>query len=179
MRHFSHGLWLLFLVHCSETAWKRLLRRLSCIVLCGFVRSSTAMAMVTPVSFHYRSHENDVYPFTWNLSKCPAPLETNHLFTLNYQKESDLIRVSGNCVLVSFFGFEYRSISVCLSFKYGKNLRLWAAANQPIPWVLEVFLSCGRNFRCWPQADTLSTSGEAARKARGSLWRLDRNRKPR
>ena len=43
MRHFSHGLWLLFLVLCSETARKRLLRRLSCIVLCGFFRSSTAI----------------------------------------------------------------------------------------------------------------------------------------
>ena len=33
-------------------------------------------------------HENDVYTFTWNVSKCPAPLETNHLFTLNYKRKA-------------------------------------------------------------------------------------------
>ena len=25
-----------------------------------------------------------------------------------------------------------------------------------VPWVPEVFLACGRNFRCWPKADTSS-----------------------
>ena len=31
-----------------------------------------------------------------------------------------------------------------------------------VPWVPEVFLACGGNFRCWPKAE--ATSGEAARK---------------
>ena len=36
-----------------------------------------------------------------------------------------------------------------------------------LPWVPEVFLAWGGNFRCWPKADT-STSGEAARKTSGT-----------
>ena len=35
-----------------------------------------------------------------------------------------------------------------------------------LPWVREVFLAYGGNFRCWPKAE--ATSGEAARKTRGS-----------
>ena len=27
---------------------------------------------------------------------------------------------------------------------------------NPVPWVPEVFLACGGNFRCWPKADTSS-----------------------
>ena len=30
-----------------------------------------------------------------------------------------------------------------------------------LPWVPEVFLACGGNFRCWPKAE--ATSGEAFR----------------
>ena len=41
-----------------------------------------------------------------------------------------------------------------------------------LPWVPEVFLACGGNFRCWPKADTSSaaeaTSDEAARKTSGT-----------
>ena len=35
-----------------------------------------------------------------------------------------------------------------------------------VPWVPEVFLACGGNFRCWPKAE--ATSGEAARKTSGT-----------
>ena len=28
-----------------------------------------------------------------------------------------------------------------------------------LPWVPEVFLACGGNFRCWPKADTSSAVG--------------------
>ena len=35
-----------------------------------------------------------------------------------------------------------------------------------IPWVPEVFLACGGNFRCWPKAE--ATSGEAASKTSGT-----------
>ena len=40
-----------------------------------------------------------------------------------------------------------------------------------IPWVPEVFLACGVNFRCLPKADTSSAVGRS--------HELDRNRKPR
>ena len=28
-----------------------------------------------------------------------------------------------------------------------------------LPWVTEVFLACGRNFSCWPKAETSSAVG--------------------
>ena len=48
-----------------------------------------------------------------------------------------------------------------------------------LPWVPEIFLACGGNFRCWPKADTSSAvgrsheqakprAGEAARKTSGT-----------
>ena len=30
-----------------------------------------------------------------------------------------------------------------------------------LPWVPEVFLACGGNFRCWPKADTSSAVGQS------------------
>ena len=30
-----------------------------------------------------------------------------------------------------------------------------------VPWVPEVFLACGGNFRCWPKADTFSAVGRS------------------
>ena len=30
-----------------------------------------------------------------------------------------------------------------------------------LPWVPEVFLACGGNFRCWPKADTSSAVGRS------------------
>ena len=30
-----------------------------------------------------------------------------------------------------------------------------------VPWVPEVFLACGGNFRCWPKADTTSVVGRS------------------
>ena len=41
-----------------------------------------------------------------------------------------------------------------------------AALFSVLPWVPEVFLACGGNFRCWPKAE--ATSGEAARKTSGT-----------
>jgi len=40
-----------------------------------------------------------------------------------------------------------------------------------VPWVPEVFLACGGNFRCWPKADTaedLTETGNRARKVSGT-----------
>ena len=34
-----------------------------------------------------------------------------------------------------------------------------------IPWVPEVFLACGGNFRCWPKADTSSAVGRSHERA--------------
>ena len=41
-----------------------------------------------------------------------------------------------------------------------------------VPWVPEVFLACGGNFRCWPKADTTSVVGRShERQPRlKSLW---------
>ena len=33
-----------------------------------------------------------------------------------------------------------------------------------LPWVPEVFLACGGNFRCWPKADTSSAVGRSREK---------------
>ena len=38
-----------------------------------------------------------------------------------------------------------------------------------IPWVPEVFLACGGNFRCWPKADTSSAVGAGHYKTRQKL----------
>ena len=35
-----------------------------------------------------------------------------------------------------------------------------------IPWVPEVFLACGGNFRCWPKADTSSAVGRSHEQAK-------------
>ena len=40
-----------------------------------------------------------------------------------------------------------------------------------LPWVLEVFLACGGNFRCWPKAEAtsgLTETGNRARKVSGT-----------
>ena len=33
------------------------------------------------------------------------------------------------------------------------------AVSKNVPWVPEVFLACGGNFRCWPKVDTSSAVG--------------------
>ena len=33
--------------------------------------------------------------------------------------------------------------------------------SSAVPWVPEVFLACGVNFRCWPKADTSSAVGRS------------------
>ena len=40
-----------------------------------------------------------------------------------------------------------------------------------VPWVPEVFLACGGNFRCWPKAEAtkdLTETGNRARKVSGT-----------
>ena len=40
-----------------------------------------------------------------------------------------------------------------------------------LPWVQEVFLACGGNFRCWPKAEAksgLTETGNRARKVSGT-----------
>ena len=43
-----------------------------------------------------------------------------------------------------------------------------------LPWVPEVFLACGGNFRCWPKANTSSAkeTGNRARKVSGTQGRV-------
>ena len=53
------------------------------------------------------------------------------------------------------------------SFDSGRQIIFTSPTIVRLPWVPEVFLACGGNFRCWPKAE--GTSGEAARKTRGSL----------
>ena len=45
--------------------------------------------------------------------------------------------------------------------------RLQGLSLFPVPWVPEVFLACGGNFRCWPKADTSSAVGRSREK---NLW---------
>ena len=44
--------------------------------------------------------------------------------------------------------------------------------HSQIPWVPEVFLACGGNFRCWPKADTSSAVGwsHERRSSEKNLW---------
>ena len=41
-----------------------------------------------------------------------------------------------------------------------------------VPWVPEVFLACGGNFRCWPKADTSLAVGRSHewRSREKNLW---------
>ena len=41
------------------------------------------------------------------------------------------------------------------------SLSVVMTARLLIRWVPEVFLACGRNFRCWPKADTSSAVGRS------------------
>ena len=40
--------------------------------------------------------------------------------------------------------------------------------NPILPWVPEVFLACGGNFRYWPKAEDLTQTGNRARKISGT-----------
>ena len=42
-----------------------------------------------------------------------------------------------------------------------KSVRNPVINADSIPWVPEVFLACGGNFRCWPKADTSSAVGRS------------------
>ena len=52
--------------------------------------------------------------------------------------------------------------------KFRDNSRIF------IPWVSEVFLACGGNFRCWPKANTSSAVGRSheRRSREKNLWPL-------
>ena len=59
------------------------------------------------------------------------------------------------------------------------SLSVVMTARLLIRWVPEVFLACGRNFRCWPKADTssghykdLTETGNRARKVSGTQGRF-------
>ena len=43
----------------------------------------------------------------------------------------------------------------------GPLVAIFLLMRSDLPWVTEVFLACGGNFRCWPKAE--ATSGEAFR----------------
>ena len=49
------------------------------------------------------------------------------------------------------------------------NIMVWTLG---VPWVPEVFLACGGNFRCWPKADTSSAVGRRheRRSREKNLW---------
>ena len=49
-----------------------------------------------------------------------------------------------------------------LSIKEGRRKEENTCKDVMLPWVTEVFLACGGNFRCRPTAE--ATSGEAGRK---------------
>ena len=53
-----------------------------------------------------------------------------------------------------------------LAFKF--DVVLINTTHGNIPWIPEVFLACGGNFRCWPKADTSSAVGRSGERRR--LW---------
>ena len=50
-------------------------------------------------------------------------------------------------------GFDFK---ICL-----RTRRSCRVITINVPWVPEVFLACGENFRCWPKADTSSAVGRS------------------
>ena len=74
-----------------------------------------------------------------------------------------------------------------VSFISPRSLRhfLKGSTRSRLPWVQEVFLACGENFRCWPKADTSSAigrsredspeTGNRARKVSGTQGRSHRD----
>ena len=64
-----------------------------------------------------------------------------------------------------------KCIHLCLLIDYSTYFKdviqfyYWAdlatEREYPLPWVPEVFLACGWNFRCWPKADTSSAVGRS------------------
>ena len=47
------------------------------------------------------------------------------------------------CNIPDFVVLKYHNTKLQSVYLYSK-----------VPWVPEVFLACGGNFRCWPKADT-------------------------
>ena len=72
-----------------------------------------------------------------------------------------------------FYNFARALIFVC-TFVFAVTARL------RLPWLPEVFLACGGNFRCWPKAfraghcKDLTETGNRARKVSGTQGRLQR-----
>ena len=56
---------------------------------------------------------------------------------------------------------------------------LKGSTRSRLPWVQEVFLACGENFRCWPKADTSSAIGEAAKTRQKPETALEKSPVPR
>ena len=56
---------------------------------------------------------------------------------------------------------------------------LKGSTRSRLPWVQEVFLACGENFRCWPKADTSSAIGEATKTRQKPETALEKSPVPR
>ena len=55
------------------------------------------------------------------------------------------------CPVLEIFGFQFAN--------WNMPVRYVTLSCNNVPWVPEVFLACGENFRCWPKADTSSAVG--------------------
>ena len=53
-----------------------------------------------------------------------------------------------------------------------KTIHLLMGVASQLPWVPEVFLTCGRNFRCRPKADAASAVGRRREKNAGHFQDL-------
>ena len=82
-------------------------------------------------------------------------------------------RAKGNTLFRTFLCYLYTIQDL--------NIRFFSFfVNLGIPWVPEVFLACGRNFRCWPKAEATSVghykdsteTGNRARKVSGTQGNL-------
>ena len=73
-----------------------------------------------------------------------------------------ICRLQCTPVIKSFFCFDRQQslkVQECLtSYNFLSKI---SYASLHVPWVPEVILACGRNFRCWPKADTSSAVGRS------------------
>ena len=93
-----------------------------------------------------------------NLSRNSGPF----IFLEKYFPEAPSV---SNLFILTFCGGKVGfNVTVCLCvhflFLLTVATKVWLLAVN-LPWVPEVFLACGGNFRCWPKADTSSALGRS------------------
>ena len=89
----------------------------------------------------------------------------NELFALKRhvpRNNSPDLPVARNIACEQAFGRarNFQTESLFTGYQEYCNANCNSSTVRTIPWVPEVFLACGRNFRCWPEADISSAVGQ-------------------